>query len=404
MQPVENRFPYPLSDAYLRKRLAFAIFRPFDVLDSGERPLMEGKSFHHALAASDFRACPYHDSRQAASSDKPMNSGALLRFRKDQTQVEAILAVIATVATAHGDALTPPAHSLLGLWRIAHAARMLPLVDLLRADHLSQPLQPPGAAIGTVHKFAIGVMDLISFALRSGHEAGDCWSADALYALADQGGRLIGEKEVCPAPPKYMLEILETVVAIGAGARRDTAEPDSGTREIVSRAVRFSLPNWQLHRFALVHDLVRHRAWQIAGQASPPPRHASPYGALALAAAALSDPLAHPPVDSMLRIQWAGPGHDEINRIFAAWMHLATDILQAGHTIPAERLQVRRAQLDALSLLFLQEADQRLATAIGLPPNHGAYRYVPRDLEHFFGAAPTAADFVIASSLQGANA
>ncbi|MBU9378498.1 MULTISPECIES: hypothetical protein [Burkholderia] len=403
MHPVENRFPYPLSDAYLRKRLAFAIFRPFDVLDTGERPLMEGKSFHHGLGASDLRACPYHDSRRAASADKPMNSGALLRFRQDQAQVAAILAAIVTAAAARGDASTSSSHSLLGLWRVAHAARMLPLVDLLRADHLSQPLPPPMAAIGTVHKFAIGVMDVVGFALKTGHQIEDCRGASELYALADEGGRLIGEKEVCPAPPKYMLEILEMVVAICSGRHRDTVELDSATRESVSRAVSFSLPNWQLHRFALVHDLVRHRTWHLARRASPPLRHASPYGALALAATALPDPLEHPTVGSMLRIHWTSPGEVEINGIFSAWMSLATEILRGGHTMALERLQARRAQLDALSLLFLQEADRKLATAIGLPSTDAPYRYVPRDLEHFFGGAPTAADFVTAS-LQGANA
>ncbi|WP_156429553.1 hypothetical protein [Burkholderia sp. TSV86] len=82
--------PYPMSLTFLRKRFAFAVFRPFDALDSGERPLLEGRSTLFPISAVDFRDCPYHDSR--AKVAKPMNMAALLRLRKDWPKVVQLIA------------------------------------------------------------------------------------------------------------------------------------------------------------------------------------------------------------------------------------------------------------------------------------------------------------------------
>lgn len=386
----EDKFPYPLSVQYLRRRLALSLFKPFDVPDSLGRPLMEGRSVNFPIPDSDFRRCPFNDSRSGHRN--PMNLGALTRFREDRAEIMVILRTLTQTIRHYRPVFKHEPGSLFEIWRLAHSMRMLPMPDLLLSNYLGTTFPPISAPVSTAHKFALGVLDLVSFALRQGYPVGAICTPDHLYSFADEHGRFIGRTEVCPAPPKYMRDVLSEFIDALSCPSPQLAAP-SNSADTYSTAVRIAKIQWTMHRFALMFDIARFRTWYRmqshtgSSEMRPDVRHASAYAAEAQSIALLTAPLRAPSVHAMLDLDLRDDEVDSLDKSFDGFTNAAEHVIRATIKPPSLPLQADWTAIVRAALSVLQEAECQLGILLELPAETSPYIYRERDLDHFFGKA-----------------
>jgi hypothetical protein len=377
-------YPYPLSDAFLRKRLSFALFRPFDVQDAGGRPLMEGRSVVHALPSDDLRACRYDDSR--ADNERPMNVGALAAFRSNRIALHDFIARVAGAINAD-QACGAPEPSLGDLWRFAMVCRAAPLADLLRAFLTDAQMPVAECGMATAHKVALGIVDTILHAVEHNHSLDERWSPTSFYEFADEHERLTGRKEVCAAPRGlivgFMSEVMTELSAGPAHARIAQPEPRWSS-------LRIARLQWSLHRASLIFDTVQYTIWYRRQQAArtsdelhPKPRRTTPYFDLALSLAHSRDPFASSVFRFFVEHRWYDVEPLAYQTCLTKFTDAAKVVLEEEGSSEAQWSAFVDTAADLLHACDREIVEILDARDWGVPHAYGT-----QDISHFFGPAP----------------
>ncbi|WP_147426775.1 hypothetical protein [Trinickia fusca] len=264
--------------------------------------------------------------------------------------------------------------------------------ELLLSNYLSTSSPTISAPVSTTHKFALGMLDTVFFALRQGYRIDAVCTPEHLYRFADEHRRFIGRTEVCPASPRLMREVLAELIGTLSAPIAPLADASHPAGTYFA-AIRVAKVQWILHRFALLFDIARLRTWHqlqshtVSSEMQPDVRHASAYAAEAQSTALLDAPLDSPFVRAMLDLDWRVGDADALDEAFARFTMAAEHVIRAtAWSIPTS-LHGDWAVILHAALSLLQEAEHQLGTLLALPADPPRYTYVRRDLDHFFGKA-----------------
>lgn len=172
--------------------------------DAEGRPLREGRTPSEHLRADDieYRTCQYPGSRRAM----PMNVSAL---RQTSAHWDAILGALAGLRARYAEARGSYAPDVMDLWRVSQLGCALPWFHILARDEVA----PAHAA--ALSKITLGTALLAHRVLHDllvAQQPPVALTADALLALAESTGTLVGDAEVCAAPAKMIVDFCEVMV------------------------------------------------------------------------------------------------------------------------------------------------------------------------------------------------
>ena len=172
--------------------------------DDEGRPLREGRTPAESLRDGeiDYRACPYSGSRR----DRVMNVSAL---RQTSAHWDELIAALGLLRTAYAEARGGFAPDVMDVWRVSQLGSALPWYFVLRGE----PLPAYAAALS---KATLGTGILAQRLLAQ--QLREAWTpppltSEALCALAESTGTLVGETEVCAAPDRMIARFLDALVA-----------------------------------------------------------------------------------------------------------------------------------------------------------------------------------------------
>jgi hypothetical protein len=172
--------------------------------DDEDRPLREGRTPAEFLREGEieYRACPYSGSRR----DRVMNVSAL---RQTSAHWDEIVAALGFLRAAYAEARGGFGPDVMDVWRVSQLGSALPWYFVLRGEPL-----PAYAAALSKATLGTGILAqrLLHKMLR------EAWAppplnTEALRALAESTGTLVGETEVCAAPDKMIARFLDALVA-----------------------------------------------------------------------------------------------------------------------------------------------------------------------------------------------
>ncbi len=378
----------PVSQKFLSKRISLSSLVPFDCLAADRRPLLEGRSSSYSLDDNSYKHCPYADSRLDTS--KPMNIGALVLFQKYRTDIMSIFSELSQTINAVNFTYPKGTPSILNIWCVAFAARHLPISDFLLHRHIGTPKPEVHGAIAAAFKFSLGLLDTIFSAVLGNVGVGECLSAEELYRVADSRHRLVGLREVCPAPPAMIINVLtELFDAITSPATRG--------RLVISHAningsfSRFLETKWQIHQFALLFDTARIFFLQNKPDSSfekpaVDVRHASVYATEAIRAASLPNPKFDPYLGAMMKLGFLENTFYLDPTLTTLRDFVYTEIFQRkfdGREITGETY----FHMESIAIDFLNNVEINLIEYLNFPKNWERHTYKQVDLNYFFGAA-----------------
>jgi hypothetical protein len=179
--------------------------------DDEGRPLREGRTpaEHVRDGEIEYRACPYAGSRSASIADpsrRVMNVSAL---RQTSAHWDEIIAALGFLRTAYAEARGGFGPDVMDVWRVSQLGSALPWYFVLRGEPL-----PAYAAALSKATLGTGILAqrLIWKMLREPW-APPPFTTEALLALAESTGTLVGEAEVCAAPDKMIARFLDALLA-----------------------------------------------------------------------------------------------------------------------------------------------------------------------------------------------
>ena len=197
--------------------------------DEEGRPLREGRTPAAYLLPGEieYRSCPYPGSRQvpnhamtegdrsiagqglrdtlARGNPRGMNVSAL---RQTSAHWDEIVEALGFLRTAYAEARGGYGPDVMDLWRVSQLGSALPWFFVLRGE----PLPAYAAALS---KATLGTGILAQRLILK--MLAEAWqppplTTEALLALAESTGTLVGETEVCSAPEKMIAKFLDVLV------------------------------------------------------------------------------------------------------------------------------------------------------------------------------------------------
>jgi hypothetical protein len=178
--------------------------------DRDGRPLGEGnlpKEQRRSGVPFALRPCPYSGARATVQPERPMNISAMRRVRS--TLPEAFGAFL-QLREQFFSGLAGRPFSFIDLWHLGQLAEALPrFVAWRKIDAVPDGKLPP--YIADLTKLAAGVSHVMLYlAVREAFSGGRAsLETMTLETLANEAERmLVGEKQVCPAPPALIKEAL----------------------------------------------------------------------------------------------------------------------------------------------------------------------------------------------------
>jgi len=173
--------------------------------DEEGRPLREGRTPAAYLLPGEveYRPCPYPGSRQVPNN--AMNVSAL---RQTSAHWDEIVEALGFLRTAYAEARGGYGPDVMDLWRVSQLGSALPWFFVLRGE----PLPAYAAALS---KATLGTGILAQRLILK--MMAETWqppplTTEALLALAESTGTLVGETEVCSAPEKMIAKFLDVLV------------------------------------------------------------------------------------------------------------------------------------------------------------------------------------------------
>lgn len=207
-------FIHPVREDVVLLHPFFTIFSRNDGLDNRGRSLLEGRSISHRPSNEDFCQCPFKDSR--AFHEKLMNRTALQYFNQNKSDVygaiDLILQHLGERSAGTWEALSPlqrlnifgyVGYRITGYWSVLYASRTR------KCETVAVP-----HSIAILSKICHGIMTLTWDIIKSHSIHWKCGlhdMASEYYTYADRNGLLIGGNEVCAAPPKVIINVIEHV-------------------------------------------------------------------------------------------------------------------------------------------------------------------------------------------------
>jgi hypothetical protein len=385
-----NGFPFAISSLFLRKRASMALFQPIDALDLGGRPLAEGRSRSFPISTGDLSPCKYSDSR--GDKGKSMNVGALRRFLEDYDGIMEKTRNLCLAAEINCGLSSSPDASLLDLWKVFASSKALPLIEMLRASDIDTPPKPLPLIDSSFYKFSLGILDILSYAFRTGFEVGDKLSGEEMYLLADHGNRLVGEQEVCPASSAQIIKVMNRVLTEISNSKLSRRNSDVSSRDV--EIIRVSHVLWILQRTAMIYETLRcffflkqqlildnsRREYQC--------RYTIPHFRIAMEAARENLPLDHHDLKAFLAPAWSLKEQTPLCKMFdqfnamSQYIHRFTDNSIEGQISLAEKWQ----QLSKHTADLFSASDVELKSVLNL--SAAPHLYMDRDIEVFFGESP----------------
>ncbi|WP_284357597.1 hypothetical protein [Pseudomonas syringae] len=379
-----SRIIYPLSISYMRRRLALAIFFPFDTADVENRGLNEGRSQRYKLKAEDLKQCKYPDSRGGARN-RNMNIGALAQLRNYREliipRLTGIIAALGLAKKQHERVL------LIDMWRVAHFCRAVPLQSRLsELTNKSENYATVEACTSVLFKVSFGILDTISEAVKMGHHVTDCWSPEDYYNFANSQGRLIGRNEVCAAPKQLFISFLQDFSEAFYLADELSEKSRAASYLEYRTSMIISDIQWKLHVFSYAFELARvvscKKNLSAENNAYIFSRHTTPYCNDAVAASNEAKPLEADITAPFIKISFNNGTDESLDFAFIACINWLEDVINIKP--PEQYLSDNESGLNK-ALVFLQCCEDALFKLIVPRIANEIYRYTISDLEHFFG-------------------
>jgi hypothetical protein len=271
----------------------------------------------------------------------------------------------------------------LDLWRLAHLGRVAPLVTMVKKFVEADEIPPPSETEAACFKLMLGFSDIaLSVLLKSGRIT--YVSAEELYEFANREGRLIGKREVCPAPPALIIRSLQECIDYIEMA---LSEPKGQAVELEEFAMRFANVHWLLIRFCWAFEVIRLFTLRGIAPASFEAsenfrsRFAFPWCDRAREASMESHPLESRFNRSINMLSWNST-KVPLNQAFSDFFE-TSDIVQKA-VLAKSHVSHAWDKLIESALTFLQLADDEVRQCIAA--DQKTYKYDTGDLEHFFGA------------------
>jgi len=124
---MKFELPYPFGIDFMKNNHAFLLFCPPDGLDREGRPVLEGRSIRFSVSSTDYRQCPYPDSR--GKSKRAMNVASLQSLIKNQAGIRSLITGIATYL--HDEKIIhPQASAAEKIYAIAYIGYKAPQIFL----------------------------------------------------------------------------------------------------------------------------------------------------------------------------------------------------------------------------------------------------------------------------------
>jgi len=262
---MKFELPYPFGIDLMKNNHAFLLFCPPDGLDWEGRPVLEGRSIRFSVPSTDYRQCPYPDSR--GKSKRAMNVASLQSLMKNQAGIRSLITGIATYL--HDEKIIHPQTSAAEkIYAIAYIGYKAPQIFFMR--QVLGSCQDIPVICSIMSRFSHGIVNVLSLMILDNDSEfpADFEISERIYRYADSKGHLIGRRESCAASKSTIIKYIEMIenadlnIFFEEGIK-EQAKEDRGLSckdtEMICHAARMVA---ELELGALIYETVRCKFWR----------------------------------------------------------------------------------------------------------------------------------------------